>query len=251
MPDRHGFNLLGERVRCIDCDAGGPLWRWPERKRRRHASRHHTRARRRADGDELRGLVRRWAELTDAVRRRVEVLVGTAAGDEALFEQRRQKARLQEGIAMLKEEERRSAPPIDPRSGSILAALFADRDWFDDFKHKLREGVVDEYGKVHEGYAANRIFEPQDASTLFLVLAQLAEEATPEIALTEHGGFRAAPDLPAVPVEAVVHLRRNGLLTCQQAAGGYVVGYGARLRELASRWGIALPAADEATAGVS
>src|SRR5215211_4235722 len=48
MPDRHGFNLLGETVRCIDCDAGGPLWRWPERKRRRHASRHRPSARRRA-----------------------------------------------------------------------------------------------------------------------------------------------------------------------------------------------------------
>ncbi len=47
MPDRHGFNLLGETVRCIDCEAGGPLWRWPERKRRRHASRHRARARRR------------------------------------------------------------------------------------------------------------------------------------------------------------------------------------------------------------
>lgn len=45
MPDRHGFNLLGETVRCIDCEAGGPLWRWPERKRRRHASRHRPLAR--------------------------------------------------------------------------------------------------------------------------------------------------------------------------------------------------------------
>jgi hypothetical protein len=27
-------------VRCIDCPAGGPLWRWPERKRRRHARNH-------------------------------------------------------------------------------------------------------------------------------------------------------------------------------------------------------------------
>jgi hypothetical protein len=45
MPDRHGFNLLGENVRCIDCEAGGPLWRWPERKRRRHASRHRPLAR--------------------------------------------------------------------------------------------------------------------------------------------------------------------------------------------------------------
>jgi hypothetical protein len=40
MPDRHGFNLLGDSVRCIDCEAGGPLWRWPERKRRRHARGH-------------------------------------------------------------------------------------------------------------------------------------------------------------------------------------------------------------------
>jgi HB1, ASXL, restriction endonuclease HTH domain len=46
MPDRHGFNLLGETVRWIDCPAGGPLWRWPERKRRRHARRHRTVARR-------------------------------------------------------------------------------------------------------------------------------------------------------------------------------------------------------------
>jgi hypothetical protein len=36
-------------VRCIDCEAGGPLWRWPERKRRRHASRHRPRAHRAAD----------------------------------------------------------------------------------------------------------------------------------------------------------------------------------------------------------
>src|SRR5215218_762010 len=46
MPDRHGFNLLGETVRCIDCEAGGPLWRWPERKRRRHARSHRPLARR-------------------------------------------------------------------------------------------------------------------------------------------------------------------------------------------------------------
>jgi hypothetical protein len=40
MPDRHGFNLLGDSVRCIDCETGGPIWRWPERKRRRHARAH-------------------------------------------------------------------------------------------------------------------------------------------------------------------------------------------------------------------
>jgi len=46
MPDRHGFNLLGETVRCIDCEVGGPLWRWPERKRRQHARSHRAVARR-------------------------------------------------------------------------------------------------------------------------------------------------------------------------------------------------------------
>ena len=46
MPDRHGFDLLGETVRCIDCPTGGPLWRWPERKRRRHARSHRTAPRR-------------------------------------------------------------------------------------------------------------------------------------------------------------------------------------------------------------
>jgi hypothetical protein len=40
MPDPNGFNLLGDSVRCIDCEAGGPLWRWPERKRRRHTRGH-------------------------------------------------------------------------------------------------------------------------------------------------------------------------------------------------------------------
>lgn len=45
MPDRHGFNLLGDSVRCIDCETGGPIWRWPEHKRRRHARAHRTPAR--------------------------------------------------------------------------------------------------------------------------------------------------------------------------------------------------------------
>jgi len=48
VPDRFGFNLLGEAVRCIDCDTGGPIWRWPERKRRQHASTHRPAPTRRA-----------------------------------------------------------------------------------------------------------------------------------------------------------------------------------------------------------
>jgi len=45
MPDLYGFNLLGNSVRCIDCEAGGPLWHWPERKRQRHARTHRAAAR--------------------------------------------------------------------------------------------------------------------------------------------------------------------------------------------------------------
>jgi hypothetical protein len=44
MPDRHGFNLLGDSVCCIDCETGGPIWRWPERKRQRHARAHRAAA---------------------------------------------------------------------------------------------------------------------------------------------------------------------------------------------------------------
>ena len=40
MPDRHGFNHLGDDVRCIDCPTGGPLGRWPEHKRAQHARGH-------------------------------------------------------------------------------------------------------------------------------------------------------------------------------------------------------------------
>jgi HB1, ASXL, restriction endonuclease HTH domain len=40
MPDTHGFNHLGDQVRCIDCPTGGPLGRWPEHKRAQHARTH-------------------------------------------------------------------------------------------------------------------------------------------------------------------------------------------------------------------
>jgi HB1, ASXL, restriction endonuclease HTH domain len=40
MPDKHGFNHLGDDVRCIDCPTGGPLGRWPEHKRAQHALTH-------------------------------------------------------------------------------------------------------------------------------------------------------------------------------------------------------------------
>jgi HB1, ASXL, restriction endonuclease HTH domain len=42
MPDQYGFNHLGDSVRCIDCPTGGPIWRWPERKRARHGRTHGT-----------------------------------------------------------------------------------------------------------------------------------------------------------------------------------------------------------------
>lgn len=38
MPDRYGFNLLGNDVYCIeeDCVAGGPIYEWKEDRRKGH-----------------------------------------------------------------------------------------------------------------------------------------------------------------------------------------------------------------------
>lgn len=44
MPDRYGFNHLGDQVRCIDCPSGGPLGAWPERRRAVHARTTHQRS---------------------------------------------------------------------------------------------------------------------------------------------------------------------------------------------------------------
>jgi hypothetical protein len=40
VPDRYGFNHLGDNVRCIDCPTGGPIGQWPEPKRAHHARTH-------------------------------------------------------------------------------------------------------------------------------------------------------------------------------------------------------------------
>jgi hypothetical protein len=128
----------------------------------------------------------------------------------------------------------------------LVAALFADRGFLDDHRHKLRSGAADGDGTGRDdGYRAGRVFEIQDAGTAFLVLAQLAEENTVEILLTEHGGFAAAHDLPTVPMDSVWHLKRNSLLTCRQVGGGYLVGYGQHLRALARQWQVELPAEEE------
>lgn len=46
MPDRYGFDELGGTVACIleGCEARGPIWDWPERKRREHHLSHGARA---------------------------------------------------------------------------------------------------------------------------------------------------------------------------------------------------------------
>ena len=45
MPDKYGFNHLVERglvtLRCIDCDEGGKLYKWPEEKRMLHFLTHY------------------------------------------------------------------------------------------------------------------------------------------------------------------------------------------------------------------
>jgi hypothetical protein len=42
MPDRYGFNHLGDDVRCVveGCEIGGPLTKWPVRLRDAHYRMH-------------------------------------------------------------------------------------------------------------------------------------------------------------------------------------------------------------------
>jgi hypothetical protein len=40
MPNTHGFQLLGRVVACIDCDARGFVWDWPEKAQAKHQQQH-------------------------------------------------------------------------------------------------------------------------------------------------------------------------------------------------------------------
>lgn len=40
MPDKYGFQRLGEKVACIDCDVREAAFRWPEQRRARHRLAH-------------------------------------------------------------------------------------------------------------------------------------------------------------------------------------------------------------------
>ena len=40
MPDKYGFQRLGDQVACIDCVVRDPAYRWPENRRRRHQEAH-------------------------------------------------------------------------------------------------------------------------------------------------------------------------------------------------------------------
>lgn len=43
MPDKYGFNILGDKVRCIEeeCDAGGFCYEWNEERRKIHFLTHN------------------------------------------------------------------------------------------------------------------------------------------------------------------------------------------------------------------
>lgn len=42
MPDKFGFDHYGNGVRCIDCGAGGPIWKWKSRDRELHYAKHES-----------------------------------------------------------------------------------------------------------------------------------------------------------------------------------------------------------------
>lgn len=71
MPDRYGFDTLGDKRRCIHCEEGGYAWEWDEKARARHFARHE-RARQlaaRARQDELRREAKRRLREINRLRR--------------------------------------------------------------------------------------------------------------------------------------------------------------------------------------
>lgn len=40
MPNKYGFQRLGDEVACIDCDVRDPAFRWPEKRQAQHKLAH-------------------------------------------------------------------------------------------------------------------------------------------------------------------------------------------------------------------
>lgn len=40
MPNKYGFQRLGDTLACIDCDVREPAYRWPEKRQLRHQEAH-------------------------------------------------------------------------------------------------------------------------------------------------------------------------------------------------------------------
>ena len=40
MPNKYGFQRLGDDVSCIDCPVREPAYRWPEKRQRQHFEAH-------------------------------------------------------------------------------------------------------------------------------------------------------------------------------------------------------------------
>lgn len=40
MPNKYGFQRLGDKVACIDCDVRDPAFRWPDNRQAKHKLAH-------------------------------------------------------------------------------------------------------------------------------------------------------------------------------------------------------------------
>jgi hypothetical protein len=81
MPDQYGFNHLGDNVRCIDCQEGGLIGRWPEHKRARHASTHGNRPKQGGGADVRRQRILLAAPPTDSNEEKEAItMANTATG---------------------------------------------------------------------------------------------------------------------------------------------------------------------------
>lgn len=144
--------------------------------------------------------------------------------------------------------ERLEHPP-DPRAESITAAVLADGFLFDGLRRIRREAtMINEFGGRETLVSNEPVYELEDLSVAQCVF-KLLEETNP-VAIRQAGAGGRWPEGSALPpiqrlASRIRHLAANGVFSTRLEGGTLYVTYGQRAREIATRWGLELEAAEK------
>ncbi len=119
----------------------------------------------------------------------------------------------------------------------------ADQELWDGLHRRLRPvRTVSEFGTEQDINVVERVYGPEDISTLYIVLKLLEQRDEVRIIEPAQGARLGVPELPAIPklIASVSHLRANGLLEYKSESSEGRVTYGPRIREIAKQSGITL-----------